>query len=228
MIKINLYDYREELTRSKIQKQVLMSASLVMAFAFMILGSWLIEKSRISRVDMEVRDLQQQVSALQGEVDLVRGMQAKQKRVGTILTGIENLRANQMSATQTLYDVNLSVPEEIWLTKITQMSREDLNQQKVPTILIQNVATKKANKKNNKKNNKNNKNAKTPNKEFIQIEGHALEDNAVARFVERLEKIPYFKMVFLYKTEQTSIGKTKVRKFSIYCYMPSNHNKTAA
>ena len=129
-----------------------------------------------------------------------------------------------MSATQTLYDVNLSVPEEIWLTKITQMSREDLNKQKVPTILIENVATKKA----NKKNNKNNKNAKTPNKEFIQIEGHALEDNAVARFVERLEKIPYFKMVFLYKTEQTSIGKTKVRKFSIYCYMPSNLNKTAA
>lgn len=221
MIKINLYDYREELTRSKIQKQVLMSASLVMAFAFMILGSWLIEKSRISRVDMEVKDLQQQVSALQSEVNLVRGMQAKHKRVGTILTGIESLRANQMPATQTLYDVNLSVPEEIWLTKITQMSREDLKKQRVPTILIENVATKKAN-------NKNNTNAKTSNKEFIQIEGHALEDNAVARFVERLEKIPYFKMVFLYKTEQTSIGKTKVRKFSIYCYMPSNPNKTAA
>ena len=225
MIKINLYDYREELKRLTIQKQVLMSASLVMVFAFMILGSWLVEKSRISRVDMEVKDLQQQVSALQGEVKLVRTMQDKQKRVETILTGIENLRANQMPATQTLYDVNLSVPNEIWLTKITQMSREDLIRGKVPTIFIDNVAAKEA------KNKRKKSSTKTPNKankEFIQIEGHALEDNAVARFVERLEEIPYFKIVFLYKTEQTSIGKTKVRKFTIFCYRPSNHNKAAA
>jgi len=222
MIKINLYDYREELKRSTIQKQILVSASLVMVFIFMILGSWMIEKSRISRVDIEVRSLQQQVNSLQGEVNLVRGMQAKQKRVETILTGIENLRARQMPTTQTLYDVNLSVPEEIWLTKITQMSKEGLTRERVPTIFIENSVTASANKK--PKTGK----AETANKDFIQIEGHALEDGAVARFVERLEKIPYFKLVFLYKTEQTLIGKTKVRKFSIYCYMPSNHNKTAA
>ncbi len=222
MIKINLHDYREELKRLAIQKQVLISASIVMVFVFMILGSWLIDKSRISRVDMEVKDLQQQVSVLQGEVNLVRGMQAKQKRVGTILTGIENLRANQMPATQILYDVNLSVPDEIWLTKITQMSKADLTKERVPTIFIDTVASKEAKNKSKKTN------AKTSNKEFLKIEGHALEDDAVARFVERLEEIPYFKLVFLYKTEQTLIGKTKVRKFSIFCYRPSNRNKTAA
>lgn len=225
MIKINLHDYREELKRLAIQKQVLISASIVMVFAFMILGSWLIDKSRISRVDMEVKDLQQQVSVLQGEVNLVRGMQAKQKRVETILTGIENLRANQMPATQILFDVNLSVPDEIWLTKITQMSKADLARERVPTIFIDNVAAKEA---KNKRKKSSAKNPKKENKEFLQIEGHALEDDAVARFVERLEEIPYFKMVFLYKTEQTLIGKTKVRKFSIFCYRPSNHNKTAA
>lgn len=222
MIKINLHDYREELKRLAIQKQVLISASIVMVFVFMILGSWLIDKSRISRVDMEVKDLQQQVSVLQGEVNLVRGMQAKQKQVGTILTGIENLRANQMPATQILYDVNLSVPDEIWLTKITQMSKADLTKERVPTIFIDTVAAKEAKNKSKKTN------AKTSNKEFLKIEGHALEDDAVARFVERLEEIPYFKLVFLYKTEQTLIGKTKVRKFSIFCYRPLNRNKTAA
>lgn len=222
MIKINLYDYREEIARSKIQKQVLMSASLVMLFVFMILGSWLVEKSQISRVAIDVKDLQQQVSALEGEVKFVKGMQTKQKRVGTILTGIENLRANQMPATQTLYDVNLSVPEQIWLTKITQMSKEGLTKAKVPTIFIDNVANKAAKNKSKKGS------AKTSKKEFIQIQGHALEDNAVARFVERLEEIPYFEIVFLYKTEKAFIGKTKVRKFSIFCYRPSKHNKTAA
>lgn len=225
MIKINLFDYREELKKSTIQKQVLMSASLVMVFAFIILFSWLIEKSRISRVDMEVKELQQQVNALQPEVNLVKALQSKQQRVGTILTGIENLRANQMPATKTLYDVNLSVPDEIWLTKVTQMGRDELTKAKVPTIFLDTSTAQTAKNKNKRKNSKA---SKKVNKEFIQIDGHALEDDAVARFVEQLEEIPYFKMVFLYKTEQTLIGKTKVRKFSIYCYMPANLNKTAA
>jgi Tfp pilus assembly protein PilN len=149
-------------------------------------------------------------------------MQTKQKRVETILTGIESLRANQMPATQTLYDVNLSVPENIWLTKITQMSKADLTQGNVPTIFIDSSAQKSKNKRGNT-----NK-SKLKTKEFIMLEGHALEDDAVAQFVEQLEEIPLFKMVFLYKTEQTLIGKTKVRKFSIYCYMPANKNKAAA
>jgi Tfp pilus assembly protein PilN len=225
MIKINLFDYREELKKSTVQKQVLMSASLVMVFAFMILFSWLIEKSRISRVDMDVKELQQQVSALQPQVNMVRTMQAKQRRVNTILTGIEGLRANQLPATRTLYDVNMSVPDDIWMTQVTQMSKSDLSKGRVPTIFIDGSVTKVSKKKSKKRNAKT---PKTDTKEFIHIEGHALEDDAVARFVERLEEIPYFNMVFLYKTEQTLIGKTKVRKFSIYCYMPANQNKTAA
>ena len=174
---------------------------------------------------MEVRDLQQQVNALQSEVNVVKTLQAKQKRVGTILTGIDNLRANQLPATQTLFDVNLSVPEEIWLTKITQMSKEELSKARVPTVFIDSAVTqgaKKASRPGNKKL------AKKAPKEFIEIQGHALEDDAVARFIEQLETIPYFEIVFLYKTEQIFIGNTKVRKFSIYCYMPININKTAA
>ena len=136
MIKINLHDYREEVKRSTIQKHVLMSASLAASCVFLILLSFLFEKSQVSKVDMEVRGLKVQVNALQAEVNQVRTMQSKQRRVGTILTGIENLRANQMPATQTLYDVNLSVPNEIWLTKITQMSKQELTSKNVPTIFI--------------------------------------------------------------------------------------------
>jgi Tfp pilus assembly protein PilN len=223
MIKINLHDYREEVKRSTIQKHVLMSASLAASCVFLILLSFLFEKIQISKVDMEVKGLKVQVNALQAEVNQVRTMQSKQRRVGTILTGIENLRANQMPATQTLYDVNLSVPNEIWLTKITQMSKQELTSGRVPTIFIDSAG---GAVKNNPRATANASN--TPSKEFLHLEGHALEDDAVARFVERLEKISYFKMVFLYKTELTMIGKTKARKFSIYCYMPANQNKTAA
>jgi Tfp pilus assembly protein PilN len=224
MIKINLHDYREEIKRSTVQKHILMSVSLTLGCLFLIFASFLIEKSRISKVDMEVKGLKVQVDALQGEVNQVRSLQAKQRRVGTILTGIENLRANQLPATETLYDVNLSVPEEIWLTKISQLSKVDLVSGQVPTILIDKPGETSAVTNPPGKP----KTANTNTKEFIKLEGHALEDDAVARFVEQLEKIPYFEMVFLYKTELTLIGKTKVRKFSIFCHMPLNQNKTAA
>ncbi len=220
MIKINLFDYREELNKSAIQKRALTSLSIISTVLVVILFSWMYEKSRISTVAMEVRELEQQVNSLQSTVNLVKSMQSKQRRVGTILTGIEGLRNDQLPATQILFDVNRGVPETIWLTNITQKSASDLEKMKVPSILFDDV-DKKISK--NKKVRKAARNSEP--KEFIQISGHALEDQAVARFVEQLEEIPYFKMVFLYKTEQTLVGKTPVRKFTIYCYMSAKPDK---
>lgn len=223
MIKINLFDYREQLNRESIQKRVLKSSTIIVTVLVMILFSWLFEKSRISTVDMEVRDLEQQVNALQSTVNLVKSMQNKQRRVGTILAGIENLRNDQLPATKILFDVNRGVPETIWLTDISQMSAADLQKMQVPTILLDESDKQISKNKNIKKT------AETSeSKEFIQLTGHALEDQAVARFVERLEEIPYFKMVFLFKTEQVLVGKTPVRKFTIYCYMPKKLDKTVA
>ena len=217
MIKINLFDYRDELNRASIQKRVLKSASIVFVALFMILFSWLIEKSRISQVDMEVRGLEQQVNVLQPTVNRVKAMLVKQKRVGHILTGIEKLRTDQLPATQILFDVNRGVPDQIWLSNIIQKDTSELVRMEVPTILFEETdKNKKGKTSSNKKD----------YKEFIQISGHALEDQAVARFVERLEEIPYFKMVFLFKTEHSLIGQTPVRKFTIYCYMPGQPDKT--
>jgi len=221
MIKINLFDYREELNRAAIQKRVLKSSSIVVTVLVLVLLSWLIQKSRISTLDMEVRDLDQQVNALQGAVNQVRAMQVKQKRVDLILKGIEDLRNNQMPTTQILFDVNSGLPETIWLTDITQKGLSDLQKTKVPTILFDDSDPKTTKKQKTKGGF-----PRADGKEFIEINGHALEDQAVARFVERLEEIPYFKMVFLFKTEQALVGKVPVRKFSIYCYMPSKPEKT--
>ncbi len=209
MIKINLYDYREELKRITVQKRVLQSASMVAAFMCLILFTWLLEKSRISAVQMELADLEQQVNALQPTVNLVKGMQRKQSRVEKILTGIEGLRTNQMQATGILFDVNQKVPEEVWLTSVSQKSKKDLVSAKVPVILFANSKSKPA----------------TNQSPFFEITGYALEDQSVARFVERLEQIPYFNMVFLFNTEYQGIGKFAVRKFTIYCYMPGNGTK---
>jgi type IV pilus assembly PilN-like protein len=107
------------------------------------------------------------------------------------------------------------------LTNIMQKSVTELKKMQVPTILFDDSDAKASKNKKRKKPGKN-----SEPKEFLQISGHALEDQAVARFVERLEEISYFKMVFLFKTEQTLVGKTPVREFTIYCYMPAKPDKT--
>ncbi len=221
MIKINLHDYREELQRIVIQKHVCMASAIVMLALAGIGTIWMYQDYRLTSTQMEVAALDQKVAALEGTVRVVKSMQAKQKRVETILTGIEQLRTSQMQATEILADLNQRLPEEIWLTGIKQNRRSDLQRNKIPTIFFADSSSDKKKKKKKKKE----KNAGQEAQEFIVITGQALEDQAVARFVDRLEMIPYFKMVFLYKTEQKQIGQTKVREFEIYCYMPDNNKK---
>ncbi len=222
MIKINLHDYREELQRIEIQKHVLKAGYIMMLALCLVCLHWMWQKNELTMTQMEVQALDQKVSALEGTVRMVKGMQAKQKRVDTILAGIDNLRTSQMQATEILSDLNQELPEEIWLTGIKQSNRAELARNKIPTIFFADAS--KDSKKKKKKKSKKKKKGNEP-QEFIVITGQALEDQAVARFVDRLELIPYFKMVFLYKTEQKTIGKTKIREFEIYCYMPDTNNK---
>ncbi|MFQ5450921.1 MAG: PilN domain-containing protein [Nitrospinaceae bacterium] len=217
MIKINLLDYRDELRRIKIQKQVLKAGAVVLASIGIILASWMIQQDKIGRIKLEIAGLDAQVRALQDTVKLVKSMQVKKKRITSIISGIEKLRVKQLPATQILSDLDGQLPKEIWLTNIQQSRRSELDKKKIPVIFFDDPDKKKKPKKPGKE----------PH-EFMVISGNALKDQAIVRFIERLEELPYFKMVFLYKTEQTYLGTTQVRKFTIYCYMPSDNKKVTA
>jgi hypothetical protein len=54
---------------------------------------------------------------------------------------------------------------------------------------------------------------------FVEIKGKANSDDAISRFIEGLEKIPYFKTVFLFKKELEEDKLTPVHVFTVYCYM---------
>ncbi len=221
MIKINLHDYRDELRKVDIQKRVVKATGVVLASVGLIALSYIVDQAQLDMLKGEVRGLESEVQALEPEVKHVRGMMARQARADTIIAGIQKLRTDQLEATRLLGDFSLRVPKDIWLTNVQQMTKEGLRKSKVPVIYFEDPGTSDDNKKGRRRGK--NKDVEIPTQDFIEIRGRSFKEKEIARYIEELEKIPYFKLVFLHKTKREMMGMYPVYEFSLYCYMPKDN-----
>ena len=223
MIRINLHDYHDELRKIEIQKRVVKSLAVVIVAIFFIMVSWLIEQARLDSIKSETRKLESQVAALTSEVNLVKEMGGKVARLESIVLTIEGLREKQLPASTIIGDLNLMVPEGLWLHGIVQRDLDYLKKKikKFPTIMFGEPVKKKKKKKRKRK-------KQVVYQDFVEVTGYALTESGVAEYLERLQKIPYYKATFLYKLSRTYIGGQAVHKFAIYCYMPEKKKKKAA
>jgi len=221
MIKINLHDYRDELRKVDIQKRVVKSTGVVLTAIGLIVASYLIDQARLDMLKGEVRGLESEVAALQPEVNHVKGMMAKQTRAETIIAGIQQLRTDQLEATRLLGDFSLRVPKDIWLTNVQQMSKDDLRHAKVPVIYFENPETAEGKKAGGRRGR--NQAEQKADQDFVEIRGLSFKEKEIARYIEELEKIQYFKLVFLHQTKRDMMGMYPVYEFSLYCYMPKDN-----
>lgn len=219
MIKINLHDYRDELRKVDIQKRVVKATSVVIIFLGLILVSYLIDQARLDVLKGDVRGLESQVAALQPEVNYVKGMMTRQARAETIIAGIKKLRTDQLEATRLLGDFSLRVPKDIWLTNVQQMSESALKNSKVPVIYFDDPAAQK----NPAQRRNRNQAAEVEPQNFLEIRGYSFKEKEIARYIEELENIPYFKLVFLHKTKREMMGIYPVFEFALYCYLPKDN-----
>jgi Tfp pilus assembly protein PilN len=215
MIRINLHDYRYELRKIEIQKRVAKCLAIIVAAIFLIIVSWLVEQASLDSIRSETRKLESQVAALRNQVKKVNDMEAKQNRMDTIIAGIEDLREKQMPASTIVRDLNMVVPEGLWLSSIIQRDEAELQNKDIPVIMFGDPAQKKKMKKRRRK-----KKTEALPKEFVEVSGYALTEKEVAGYMERLQEFPYYETTFLYKSAQTVIGKQAVYHFIVYCYMP--------
>ena len=213
MIRINLHDYRYELRKIEIQKRVVKCSAIIIAAIFLIIASWLVEQTRLDLVRSETRKVESQVAGLKNQVKKIQAMEAKQNRMETIIAGIEGLREKQMPASTIVSDLNMVVPEGLWLTSIIQRDEAGLRAKNIPVIMFGDPAKK------SKEKRKKNKNVASP-KEFVEISGSALTENEVVEYVKRLQELPYYETTFLYKSARAIIGGQAIYNFIIYCYMP--------
>ncbi|MBC8287848.1 MAG: PilN domain-containing protein [Nitrospinae bacterium] len=211
MIRINLHDYRYELRKIEIQKRVVKCSAVIIAAIFLIIGSWLVGQTRLDLIRSETRKVESQVAGLKSHVEKIKAMEVKQKRMATIIAGIEGLREKQMPASTIVSDLNTVVPEGLWLTSIIQKDAEGLQAKRIPVIMYGDPAKKKKKKKKKKV---------APPKEFVEVSGYALTEKGVVEYMRRLQELPYYETTFLYKSAQEVIGDQEIYNFIIYCYMP--------
>ncbi|MBT5869954.1 MAG: hypothetical protein HOH38_14045 [Nitrospinaceae bacterium] len=227
MIRINLHDYRYELRKIETQKRVVKCSAIIIAAVFLILVSWYLEQIRLDTVKAETKKLQSQVAALKKQVEKVKAMKDQTGRLETIIAGIENLRTTQVPASTLVGDLNILIPDDLWLSGIIQRSEKALKRKKIPSIMFGDPSQKK--KKKRKK-----KGKEKQINEFLEVTGFSFSEKAVVEYVKRLQGLPYFDTVFLYQSLQvTGESKKKMKiknvssvyKFVLYCYMPGKEKK---
>jgi len=229
LIAVNLHNYRFELVKVGIQKQILKACALTVACILLATAHWLVAQDEIERKKIEIEELNQQVKALEGDFNAVKSMQEKSKRLLQIVEGIQKLRNGQLETTRVLNDLYLRIPNDIWLTSVEQKNWKDLKKRRIPYILFEDPE-KKNQKKKKKKKKDDDEEDPSLFYEFIEINGKAAgmnASNSVAQLTRDLSKIPYFKKVFILKTQEGETAGVPTVKFSIYCYMPIQPVKIA-
>ena len=213
MIRINLHDYRYELTKIEIQKRLIKCFVIIIAAIVLIVGSWLWEQLRLDSIKRETSKVQSEVAALQGQVKRVNAMKAKKNRMENIITRIEGLREQQLPVGIIISDLNIAIPEGLWLSSIVQKGSNALRSMNVPVIMFDDPIKKKNKRKSRKK-------GLTPAKDFMEISGYALTEKEVLEYVKRLQQLSYYETTFLYRSSHLLLEGQSVYKFIIYCYMP--------
>lgn len=219
MITINLHDYKQELQKVAIQKLAVKAAGIVIAAIFLIIVYWGYQQIGLGHTKTEIEKLEVLVNALSVQVRTVEKMKKRARRAAEITKEIERLRSGQFQVTQVLEDLVLSVPDEIWLTNVQQITMKELFKRKVPVIFIGNPDELDP-KKKKKKRRRTKERGPT---QFIEVKGRVFGqygDQVLTRYLDGLRKVSYFKEVFLHRTEYQLAGTFPVRDFAFYIYMP--------
>jgi hypothetical protein len=221
MIYINLHDYREELRKIETQKRVVKATSVICVIILLVLANWMVMQTQLDKVRGETQKLEMAVKALEPRVKAIQKMKTSKVRRENIVEGIDRLRSKQFPVGKIINDLNMAVPEGVWLERVTQLTASKLKNKKVPVILFGNPALIKKKKSRKRKGKKKTSEAS----EFIEISGKALNEKLIAEYISNLQEIPYYKLTFLQKSSQTIMGGYPIYSFTAYSYMPQKKKK---
>jgi len=218
MIHINLHDYREELKKIEIQKRIVKAIFIIGFFIFLVLANWGVSQIKLEKIRYETQKLEKALKKLDPQVKAIQKIQSSQKRKEQIVGIISSLRENQFSVSKIINDLNMAAPLGVSIDSVSQTTAKKLKDKKVPAILFRAPTSKK------KKNNRREKREKKEKQvyEFIEITGKALEKKLIAQYINNLQKISYYKMTFLQKSQQTIMDGYPIYSFTAYSYMPKD------
>ena len=219
MKNINLFDYKQELKRIATQKRVVWAVEIVMLAVFLIIVYCGFQQVEIAYSKTELEKLETRVKSLAAETTKIQSMKMQAKRVTEITEKIRELRAKQFQVTQVLEGLTLSIPDEVWLTSVRQLTLKDVVSMKGPIIFFGDLQQRMPKKgKRGKK-----KRKKEDRSEFLEVRGRALGEHGnriITGYVDGLRKVSHFKGVSLHRIQRLLGEADPVSEFTLYIHRP--------
>jgi len=220
MKNINLFDYKQELQRIAAQKLVVRAVEIVILAVFLITVYCGFQQIEIAYSKTELEKLEKQVKSLAAETTKIQSMKLQTKRVIEITEKIRELRAKQFQVTQVLEGLTLSIPDEIWLTSVKQLTLKEVVAMKGPIIFFADLKQRVPKKGKQAKK----EGEKEDQPEFLEVRGRALGEHSnqiITSYVDILRKVSHFKGVSLHRIQRQLGEGGHVREFTLYIHRPA-------
>lgn len=118
MIRINLLADRHAKDRIIIQQQLVLGAVIILA-SLVLCGFWWNWKSGdIDAMNVKIDDAQRELEKQKNIRKKVKQLEARERRVNDILDAIDMLKDMRKGPVPYLDDMNVILPQEIWLTQV--------------------------------------------------------------------------------------------------------------
>ena len=120
MIKINLLPTRELKRQAALRQQLYMALGIVVVAVGVMGWLWWDDTQKIARLEAKKETLQADRDRLKKVVDEVNAFEQRESLLRSRLETIQRLRSNQQGPVRMLDELNLGLPEQVWLEAITE------------------------------------------------------------------------------------------------------------
>jgi len=121
MIRINLLPYREKEHKASIERQLTFIGVSFAAFLIILLTGWLVVSSKVSGLEKDVKDLEDNLARLTKIVGDVEKYKEDKKIVEKKLAVIATLERNRLGPVRLLDALTQLVPtNDVWLDRLSQ------------------------------------------------------------------------------------------------------------
>ncbi|MGK7345335.1 MAG: PilN domain-containing protein [Candidatus Nitrospinota bacterium M3_3B_026] len=118
MIRINLLADRHAKDRLIIQQQVVAGIVIIIASIALCGFWWNMKRGDIAVVNTKIEQAKEELAKQKKIREQVKKMEARERRVKQILEAIEYLRMEKKGPVPYMDELNVLLPQEIWLTRV--------------------------------------------------------------------------------------------------------------
>ncbi len=209
MIEVNLLpkEYRKRASTFRFDKRVIYSAIGAGAIVLLLVVVTFHQKYQLSSLDQNIAKASAEKLSLQEDIKLIDGLTELKEKIILRMEAIEKLDRYRSTWVNVLQDLNVRVPDFLWLTKVAESEKVG-GVKPVPRNVPGQEAV-----------------DTTQTEEFVmfdkpvptEIEGYAFTLNSVASFLVGLMKSDYFENINLAFAKEEEVMGISAYKFKFMC-----------